>query len=90
MTTVKLLNYGFLRPQDMSQTENGFTFWEVQQTLKVAHIYLSLAQLRESFRQNCTQLTMFVFVKSIKGCFEMGSFNDKHVNFSLLKDFYPF
>ena len=25
-------------PQDMSQTENSFTFWEVQQTLKVAHI----------------------------------------------------
>ena len=22
----------------MSQTENSFTFWEVQQTLKVAHI----------------------------------------------------
>ena len=38
MTTEKLLNYGFLRPQDMSQTENSFTFWEVQQTLKVAHI----------------------------------------------------
>ena len=39
MTTEKLLNYGFLRPQDMSQTENSFTFWEMQQTLKVAHIY---------------------------------------------------
>ena len=39
MTTEKLLNYGFLMPQDMSQTENSFTFWEVQQTLKVAHIY---------------------------------------------------
>ena len=38
MTTEKLSNYGFLRPQDMSQTENSFTFWEVQQTLKVAHI----------------------------------------------------
>ena len=38
MTTEKLLNYGFLRPQDMSQTENSFTFWEVQLTLKVAHI----------------------------------------------------
>ena len=23
----------------MSQTENSFTFWEMQQTLKVAHIY---------------------------------------------------
>ena len=36
MTTGKLLNYGFLKPQDMSQTENSFTFSEVQQTLKVA------------------------------------------------------
>ena len=52
MTTEKLLNYGFLRPQDMSQTKNC--------------IYLSLAQLRENFRQNCTELTMFVFVKSTK------------------------
>ena len=25
-------------PQDMSQAENSFTFWEVQQTLKVAHL----------------------------------------------------
>ena len=33
---------------------------------------------------------MFVFVKSIKGCFQRGFFNDKHVNLSLLKDFYPF
>ena len=39
MTTEKLLNYGFLRPQDMSQTENSFTLWEMQQTLKVAQIY---------------------------------------------------
>ena len=38
MTTEKLLNYVFLKPQDMSSTENSFTFWEVQQTLKVAHI----------------------------------------------------
>ena len=38
MTTENLLNDGFLRPQDMSQTENSFTFWEVQQTHKVAHI----------------------------------------------------
>ena len=38
MTTEKLLNYEFLRSQDMSQTEYSFTFWEVQQTLKVAHI----------------------------------------------------
>ena len=38
MTTEKLLNYGFLRPKDLSQTENSFTFWEVQQTLKVAQI----------------------------------------------------
>ena len=35
MTTEKLSNYGFLRPQDMSQTENSFTFWEVQQTYKI-------------------------------------------------------
>ena len=32
---------------------------------------------------------MFVCVKSIKGCFQRGSFN-KHVNLSLLKDFFPF
>ena len=38
MTTEKLLNYEFLRPQDMSRIENSFTFWEMQQTLKVAHI----------------------------------------------------
>ena len=38
MTTEKLLNYEFLRPQDMSQTEKSFTSCEVQQTLKVAHI----------------------------------------------------
>ena len=38
MTAEKLLNYGFLRPQDVSQTENSFTFLGVQQTLKVAHI----------------------------------------------------
>ena len=38
MTAENSLNYGFLRPQDMSQTENSFTFWEVQQTLKVADI----------------------------------------------------
>ena len=38
MTTEKQLNYGFLRSQDMSQTENSFTLWGVQQTLKVAHI----------------------------------------------------
>ena len=44
----------------------------------------------ENFHQNCTKLTMFVFVKSIKGCFKRDSFNDKHVNLSLLKDFYPF
>ena len=30
---------------------------------------------------------MLVFVKSIKGCFKRGSFNGKHVNLSLLKDF---
>ena len=29
---------GFLRLQDMSQTENSLTFWEVLQTLKEAHI----------------------------------------------------
>ena len=33
---------------------------------------------------------MFVFVKSIKGCFQRGSFNNKQVNLSLLKYFYPF
>ena len=33
---------------------------------------------------------MFVFVKSIKRCFQRGFFNNKHVNLSLLKDFYPF
>ena len=38
MTTEKLLNYEFLRPKDMFQTENSFSFWEVQQTLEVAHI----------------------------------------------------
>ena len=38
MTTEKLLKYGFLRLQDMSQTENTFTFWEMQQTLKVTDI----------------------------------------------------
>ena len=38
MTTDNLLNYGFLRPKDMSQTENSFAFGKVQQTLKVAHI----------------------------------------------------
>ena len=38
MPAEKLLNYGFLRPQDMPQTENSLFFWEVQQTLKVAHI----------------------------------------------------
>ena len=31
---------------------------------------------------------MFVYAKSIKGCFQRGSFNDKHHNLSLLKDFY--
>ena len=46
--------------------------------------------MRENFRHNCTKLTMCVFVKSIKGCFQRGSFNNKHVNLSLLKDFYPF
>ena len=38
MATEKLINYGFLRPQDISQTENSFTFWKVRQTIKVAHI----------------------------------------------------
>ena len=38
MTTEKLLNYEFQKPQDMSQTKYSFTFWEVQQILKVAHI----------------------------------------------------
>ena len=38
MITEKLLNYGLLKPQDMSKTENSFTFWEVQQILKVAYI----------------------------------------------------
>ena len=28
---------------------------------------------------------MFVFVKSVKGCFQRDSFNDKHVNLSFLK-----
>ena len=37
MTTEKLSNYGLLRPQIMSKTEKKFTFWEVQQTLKVAY-----------------------------------------------------
>ena len=46
--------------------------------------------MRENFRHNCTKLTMIVFVKSIKGCFQRGSFNNKHVNLSLLKDFYPY
>ena len=46
--------------------------------------------MRENFCHNCTKLTMFVFVKSIKGCFQRDSFNNKHVNLSLLKDFYPF
>ena len=76
MTTEKLLNYGFLKPQDMSQTENSFTFLEVQQTLKVAHIRFQFSLIEGEFRQNCTKHTMFVFVKSIKGCFQRGSFND--------------
>ena len=38
MTTENLSNYGFRRPKDMSQTENSLTFWEEQQTLKVANI----------------------------------------------------
>ena len=68
----------------MSQIENSFTF---------------LAQLRENFCHNCTKLTMlglglgltmFVFVKSMKVCFQRGSFNDKHVTLSLLKDLYSF
>ena len=46
--------------------------------------YLSLAQMRENFRHNSTKLTMFVFVKSIKGCFQMGSFNNNHVSDRLL------
>ena len=46
--------------------------------------------MRENFRHNCIKLTIFVFVKSIKRCFQRGSFNDKHVNLSLLKDLYPF
>ena len=46
--------------------------------------------MRENFCHNCTKLTMFVFVKSIKGCFQRGFFNNKHINLSLLKDFYPF
>ena len=89
MTTKKLLNYGFLRSQDMSQTENSFTFWEEQQTLKVAHI-TKFSAIEGEFPSELQKLTMFVFVKSIKGCFQKGSFNDKHVNLSLLKDFYPF
>ena len=46
--------------------------------------------MRENFRHNCIKLTMFVFVKPIKGCFRRGSFNNKDVNLSFLKDFYPF
>ena len=88
MTTEKLLNYGFLWPQDMSQTENSFTFWEVQQTLKVAHIS-QFSPIEGEF-QSGTKLKMFVFVKSITGSFQRGSLNDKPINLSLLKDFYPF
>ena len=76
-------------PQDMFQTENSFTFWEVQQTLKVANIS-QFSPNEEEFRHNCTKLTMFFFVKSTKGWFQRGSFNNRYVNLSLLKDFYPF
>ena len=61
----------------------------MQQTLKVAHIP-QYSPNEGEFRHNYTKLTMFVFVKSIKGCFQRGSFNNKHVNLSLLKNFYPF
>ena len=44
----------------------------------------------ENFRQICTKLTMFVFVKSLKGSFQRRFCNDKHINLRLLKDFYPF
>ena len=89
MTTEKLLNYEFLRPQDMSQTKNSFTFWEVQQTLKVAHIS-QFSPIEGEFPLELHKTYMFVFVKSIKGCFQRGAFNNKHVDLSLLKDFYPF
>ena len=74
MTTEKLLNYGFLGPQDMSQTENSFAFLEVQKTLKVAHIS-QLSPIKGEFPSELHKLTMFFFVKSIKGCFQRGSFN---------------
>ena len=65
MATEKLLNYKFLRPQDMSQTENSFTFGEVQQTLEVAHTS-QFSPNEGEIGHNCTKLMVFVFVKSIK------------------------
>ena len=72
----------------MSQTENSFTFWEVQQTFNVAQIS-QFSPIEGEFPSELHK-TYNVFVKFIKGFFQKGSFNNKRVNLSLLKDFYPF
>ena len=64
MTTEKLLNYGFLRPLDMSQTENSFTFWEVQQTLKEAHIS-QFSPIEGEFPSESHKTYDACFVKSV-------------------------
>ena len=60
----------------MSQNENSFTFLEVQQTLKVANIS-QFSPIEGEFRSELHKTYDVCFVKSIKGCFQRGSFNDK-------------
>ena len=61
----------------------------MQQTLKVAYIS-QFSTIEGEYPSELSKTYDVCLVKSIKGSFQRGSFNDKHVNFSLLKDFYPF
>ena len=73
----------------MSQTGNSFTFCEVQQTLKAAHIS-QFSPNEGEFPSYLHKTYDVCLCKIHKRMLPKGFLNNKHVNFSLLKDFNSF
>ena len=73
----------------MSKFENCFTFLEVQQTFKVAHIS-QFSPIEEEFPSELHKTYNVCLCKIHKRMLLKGFFNNNHVNLSLLKDFYLF
>ena len=73
----------------MSQTENSFTFWEMQQTLKVTEIS-QFSPIEGEFPSGLNKTYDVCLCKIHIRMLPRGSFYDKHDNLSLLKDLYSF